>query len=78
MALINKLDNTASITYGFSTINSNTVSTLRLLPPTLLKTVDKLTANINVTLTDTVTIKRELFTASKAYISSLLALSFSC
>lgn len=56
MALINKIDNTSSLTYGGSTITSNTVSTLLLLPPTLLKTVDKLTANINDTLTYTITI----------------------
>lgn len=56
MALINKIDNTSSLTYGGSTITSNTASTLLLLPPTLLKTVDKLTANINDTLTYTITI----------------------
>lgn len=56
MALINKIDNTSSLTYGGSTITSNTVSTLLLLPPTLLKTVDKLTASINDTLTYTITI----------------------
>lgn len=56
MALINKLDNTASITYNGSTINSNTVSTLLLVAPTLLKAVDKLTASIGETLTYTVTI----------------------
>ena len=56
MALINKLDNTASITYNGSTVNSNTVSTLLLVAPTLLKAVDKLTASIGETLTYTVTI----------------------
>lgn len=56
MALINKLDNTASITYGGSPVNSNTVSTVLLLAPTILKAVDKLTASIGDTLTYTVTI----------------------
>lgn len=56
MALINKLDNTASITYGGSTITSNSVSTVLLLAPTILKAVDKLTASIGDTLTYTVTI----------------------
>lgn len=56
MALINKLDNTASVTYNGSPVSSNTVSTLLLLAPTLLKTVDKLTASIRDTLTYTVTV----------------------
>ena len=56
MALINKLDNTASVTYGGNPINSNTVSTVLLLAPTLLKAVDKLTASIGDTLTYTVTV----------------------
>ena len=56
MATINKLDNTASIVYNGATINSNTVSTLLLLAPTVLKAVDKLTADIGDTLTYTVTI----------------------
>lgn len=56
MALINKLDNTASVTYGGSPVNSNTVSTVLLLAPTILKAVDKLTASIGETLTYTVTI----------------------
>ena len=56
IAIINKLDNTASITYGGNTINSNTVETLLLLAPTITKTVDKLTANIGDKLTYTVTI----------------------
>lgn len=56
MALINKLDNTASVTYGGNPINSNTVSTVLLIAPTLLKAVDKLTASIGDTLTYTVTI----------------------
>lgn len=56
MALINKLDNTASVTYGGNPINSNSVSTVLLLAPTLLKAVDKLVASIGETLTYTVTI----------------------
>ena len=56
MALINKIDNTASVTYGGNPINSNSVSTVLLLAPTLLKSVDKLTANIGDTLTYTVTV----------------------
>lgn len=56
MALINKIDNTASVTYGGSPINSNSVSTVLLLAPTLLKAVDKLTASIGDTLTYTITI----------------------
>lgn len=56
MAIINKLENTASITYGGSTITSNAVDTLLLLAPTILKAVDKVTASIGDTLTYTVTI----------------------
>lgn len=56
MALINNIQNTASITYGGDVIESNTTSTLLLLPPTLLKTVDKLIASIGEVLTYTVVI----------------------
>lgn len=56
MALINKLDNTASVTYGGSPITSNTVSTILLLAPTIVKAVDKLTAGIGDTLTYTITV----------------------
>lgn len=56
MALINKVDNAGSIIYGGQTVNSNTVSTILLLPPTLLKTVDKLVASIGETLTYTIVI----------------------
>ena len=35
MAVINKLDNSASITYGGNTITSNTATTLLLLAPTI-------------------------------------------
>ena len=51
MALINKVDNTASVTYGGSPVNSNSVSTVLLLAPTIVKAVDKLTASIGDTLT---------------------------
>lgn len=56
MAVINKLENIASITYGGATINSNPVDTLLLLAPTIVKAVDKLTASVGDTLTYTVTI----------------------
>ena len=56
MALINKIDNSSSITYGGNTITSNTVTTALLLAPTMLKAVDKLTASIGDTLTYTITI----------------------
>lgn len=56
MAVINKLENSASITYGGNTITSNAVDTLLLLAPTILKAVDKLTASIGDTLTYTVTV----------------------
>lgn len=56
MAIINKLENIASVSYGGNTINSNPVETLLLLAPTLLKAVDKLVASIGDTLTYTVTI----------------------
>ncbi|MEG0366415.1 MAG: DUF11 domain-containing protein [Coprobacillus sp.] len=56
MALINKVDNAASVVYDGNTINSNTVSTLLLLAPTITKAVDKLTANVGDVLTYTVTV----------------------
>lgn len=56
MALINRLDNTASVVYNGTTITSNPASTLLLLAPTVTKTVDKLSANIGDTLTYTVTV----------------------
>lgn len=56
MAIINKISNTSSISYGGNTIASNTVITALLLPPTILKAVDKLTANIGDLLTYTITI----------------------
>ena len=56
MALINRLDNTASVTYNGTAVTSNPVSTLLLLPPTVVKAVDRLTASIGDTLTYTVTV----------------------
>ena len=56
MATINRLDNTASVVYDGTTVTSNTASTLLLLAPTVVKTVDKLSANIGDTLTYTVTV----------------------
>lgn len=56
MAIINKINNRASIEFGGSTINSNGVNTLLLLAPTISIAVDKLTANIGDILTYTVTI----------------------
>jgi uncharacterized repeat protein (TIGR01451 family) len=56
MALINRLDNTASVSFEDTSILSNTVSTLLSLPPTVVKAVDKLSASIGETLTYTVTI----------------------
>lgn len=53
---INKLDNTASIVYSGNTIKSNTVETLLLLAPTIVKAVDKLTASIGEKLVYTVTV----------------------
>lgn len=51
MAIINKLDNVATVVYNGTDVLSNTVSTLLALAPTLLKSVDKLTAAIGDTLT---------------------------
>lgn len=56
MSLINKLDNIASVTYNGSPVNSNAATTLLLLPPTILKAVDKPVASIGETITYTVTI----------------------
>lgn len=63
MALINRLDNTASVSFGGATVPSNTVSTLLSLPPTVVKTVDKLSAVIGDTLTYTVTVTNVSLTA---------------
>lgn len=56
MSLINKIDNIASVSYGGQTYNSNTATTLLLLPPTVVKVVDKAIASIGDTLTYTITI----------------------
>ncbi len=56
MALINKVENTASITYDGNPVNSNSVQTLLLLPPTILKAVDKPLASVGQVLTYTVTV----------------------
>lgn len=56
MAIINKLNNAAQVLYDDVPVLSNTVETLLALAPTLLKSVDKLTASIGDTLTYTVRI----------------------
>ncbi len=56
MAFINKIENTASITFGGNKITSLPAETLLLLAPTIVKTVDKLIASLEDTLTYTVTI----------------------
>lgn len=63
MALINRLDNSASVSFEGTSILSNTVSTLLSLPPTVAKAVDKLSASIGETLTYTVTITNVSLTA---------------
>lgn len=56
MAVINRLDNIASIQYNGQTISSLPASTILLVLPTILKAVDKPTAAIGETLSYTVTI----------------------
>ncbi len=56
MAIINKIENVASITYNGNTINSLPTETLLLVLPTIFKTVDKAIADIGDFLTYTVTI----------------------
>lgn len=56
MAQINQIDNFASITFDGKAIKSNTVTTLLLLAPTIVKAVDKATASIGDILTYTITI----------------------
>lgn len=63
MAIINKLDNQASVTYGGVPVVSNTVRTLLLLPPTLFKAVDKADARIGETINYTVTVTNQALTA---------------
>jgi uncharacterized repeat protein (TIGR01451 family) len=56
MAVINKIENIAEITYDGSTIGSLPATTLILVLPTIVKNVDKAVANIGDDLTYTVTI----------------------
>lgn len=63
MAIINKLSNTASVTYDGSPIESNAAETLLALPPTVTKAVDKATANVGDTLTYTVTVTNQSLSA---------------
>ncbi len=56
MAIINRIENTASVTFDGAPVNSNSVETLLLLAPTVLKVVDKLTASLGEALTYTVTV----------------------
>lgn len=56
MAIINKLENKSSIQYNGKTITSLPVETLILVLPTIVKTVDKVIANLDDILTYTVTI----------------------
>lgn len=56
MSIINQIINTSEILYGGDTITSNPTSTLLLLPPLIVKLVDKAIANIGDNLTYTITI----------------------
>lgn len=56
MAIINSISNVASVVYNTVPINSIPVVTNLLLPPTILKVVDKVLASIGEVLTYTVTI----------------------
>lgn len=56
MAVINLISNTASVLYNTTPINSLPVVTNLLLPPTILKTVDKAVASIGDVLTYTILI----------------------
>ncbi len=56
MAIINKIENVASIDYNGTTINSLPAETLLLVLPTILKIVDKAVADIGDTLTYTITV----------------------
>lgn len=55
--MINKIDNTAYLTYKSKTYNSNTVSTILLLPPFILIGVDKEFAYIGEIITYVFTIE---------------------
>lgn len=56
MAIINNIENIASVTYEGQQINSLPVNTILLLPPLIVKAVDKLVASIGDTLLYTITI----------------------
>ncbi len=62
MSMINRVDNTASITFNGTTINSNTVSTTLMSMPTISKAVDKAVASVGSTLTYTITIRNPGYT----------------
>lgn len=63
MAIINKIENIASITFEGNKINSLPVETLLLLAPTIVKTVDKPLASLEDTLTYTILITNLSLTA---------------
>ncbi len=63
MAIINRIENTASVTFDGAPVNSNSVETLLSLAPTVLKVVDKLTASLGDTLNYTVTVTNVGLTA---------------
>ncbi len=56
MSIINKIENTAQITYDGNTITSLPTETLLLVLPTILKTVDKPIASIGEDLNYTITV----------------------
>lgn len=56
MAIINNIENIASVTYDGQQINSLPVNTILLLPPLIVKAVDKPVASIGEVLTYTITI----------------------
>lgn len=56
MAIINIIENTASVVYNGDTITSLPAVTTLLLPPLIVKTVDKLIASVGETLTYTILI----------------------
>lgn len=56
MALINNVENQSMLDVDGVIIDSNLVDTILLLPPTMLKSVDKLIASIGDTLTYTIVI----------------------
>lgn len=56
MAIINKVENVASITYNGNTINSLPSETLLLVLPTIINTADKAITDIGDIVTYTITI----------------------